>query len=93
MKLLKNLWPIPFKVKKGKIFSLIFRLLVFLLLCALAIGTFGLFSHIKFVGEVVAILSVIAELYGIIGIVLCFLVFFGIVKTRNQKKKRRSKKK
>ena len=93
MNLFKALWPMPFKIKKGKFWSFIFRTLAFALLCAFAIGAMGMLSHIKFIGDVTAVLGIIAELYGIIGIVLCVLVFFGIVKTRKKSSKRRKRSK
>ena len=79
----------PFKVKKGKFWSFIFRLFAFVLLCALALGAISMFSTVKYVGNIVAILGIITELYGIIGVILCFLIYFGIVKTRKKSRKRR----
>lgn len=79
MELLHTLWPMVFKIEKGDVGSFIVRLLLFVAACAVIGWVIGLLSHIFIIGILFRILGAVLELYSVVGIVLCILVFVGVV--------------
>ena len=80
MEFLKNLWPTPFKIKRGNLVSFIVQLIIFLVICAVAAVLIGWLQEIAVIGFVFAILGSLMGIYSIVGIVLCVLVFLGIMR-------------
>lgn len=80
MDFLKTLWPTPFKVKEKDIASLLIQLIIFLLICAVVGVLIGVLAGIPIIGIVFSIIGSLMEVYGIVGIVLCILKFFAVVK-------------
>ena len=79
MEFLKNLWPIPFKIKKGNLGSFIWKLIVFIVVTAIVGTLIGLLAGIPIVGIIFSILGSLVGVYNLIGIVLCVLVFIGVI--------------
>ena len=79
MSLLKTLWPTPFRVKKGDVLSLVIQLIIFIVICAVVGYLIGVLAGVPIIGIIFSIIGGLMELYGLIGIVLCVLKFFGIV--------------
>lgn len=80
MNFLRSVWPIPFKVSRSSVASLIWRIVVFVVVCIIFTALMGILSHIAIVGTIFSILGSLMDLYCTVGIVLCFLVFFGVFK-------------
>jgi len=80
MEMLHKLWPMVFKIEKGNVGSFIVRLILFVVVCAVVGWVIGLLSGIFLIGIIFSILGALLELYGLVGIVLCILVFVGTVK-------------
>lgn len=80
MNTLKKLWPTPFKIEKGNLASFIIQLIIFVVICAVVGVLIGVLSSIPVIGVIFWILGSLMELYSIIGIVLCVLVFLDVVK-------------
>lgn len=80
MDLLKKLWPTPFKIRPKDVVSFLVQLVIFVVVCAVVGFAIGLLAHIPIVGILCSIVGAVLELYGLIGIVLCVLVFLDIVK-------------
>ncbi len=80
MDFLKTLWPTPFKVKEKDIASLLIQLIIFLLICAVVGVLIRVLAGIPIIGIVFSIIGSLMEVYGIVGIVLCILKFFAVVK-------------
>lgn len=80
MDILKTLWPTPFKVKEKDVTSLIVQLIIFVVVCAIAGAVIGLLSALPIIGLVFGIVGGLVGLYGFIGIVLCIVNFFGLIK-------------
>lgn len=81
MDLLKKLWPTCFGVKKGDVGSLIIQLIIFLVICIVGgviIGVLG--SLVSILWPLWSIIGGLFDLYGLVGIVLCVLKFFDVVK-------------
>ena len=73
MSTLKSIWPTPFKIKKGDVASLIIQLVIF-------VGwVISLLSAIPVLGLIFKLVGALVEIYGIVGIVLCVLVFVGVL--------------
>ncbi len=79
MDLLKNLWPTPFKIKKGDLASFLIQLIIFVIVCAVVGVLFGVLGGIPILGIIFWIFGSLLEIYSIIGIVLCVLKFAGVV--------------
>ena len=79
MSTLKSIWPTPFKIEKGNIVSLIIQLVIFLVVCAVVGWLIGLLSGMPIIGVIFSLLGSLMELYSVVGIVLCVLVFLGIL--------------
>ena len=81
MDLLKKLWPTTFSVEKGNVSSLIIQLIIFLVICIVGGVIIGVLSAVLgFLWPVWSLIGGLFELYGIVGIVLCVLNFFDVVK-------------
>ena len=80
MDILKKLWPIPFKITEKDVTSFVVQLVIFILVCAVASVLIGILSLVPIVGILVGIVGRLVELYGLIGTILCSLVFLGVIK-------------
>ena len=80
MDILMKLWPIPFKITEKDVTSFVVQLVIFILVCAVAGVLIGILSLVPIVGILVGIVGRLVELYGLIGIILCILVFLGVIK-------------
>ena len=80
MEFLKQLWPTPFKVQEKNVKSLIVQLIIFILLIAVFSVLIGILAMIPILGAVFAIVGSLVDLYSLIGIVLCVLNFFAVLK-------------
>ena len=79
MDFMKTLWPTPFKIKKGDLASFLIQLIIFLVMTAVAGVVIGFLSGIAIVGVIFSILGSLLGVYSLIGVVLCILVFCGVV--------------
>lgn len=80
MDFLKKLWPTPFKIKKGDIVSLLIQGIIFLLICAVLGWLIGLLANIPIVGIIFGLVGSLMGVYSFVGLVLCVLKFFDVVK-------------
>lgn len=80
MDFIRKLWPTPFKIKKGDIASLLIQGIIFLVICAVLGWLIGLLSGIKVIGIVFGLIGSLMGVYSLVGLVLCVLKFFGVVK-------------
>ena len=80
MDFLKTLWPTPFKVQEKDVKSLVVQLIIFILLIAVFSVLIGILALIPIIGIVFAIVGSLIDLYSLIGIVLCVLNFFAVLK-------------
>lgn len=80
MDMLKKFWPTPFKVKEKDVNSFVVQLIIFVVVCAIAGAVIGILAKIPLIGLIFGIIGWLVELYGTIGIVLCILLFCGIIK-------------
>ena len=80
MDFLKKLWPTCFKVKEKDVASLIVQLIIFVLLCFVVGLLIGILSAFPIIGIIFALIGSLMGLYGLVGIVLCFLKFFDVLK-------------
>ncbi len=67
--MLKQLWPTPFKIKKGKLGSFLLQLIIFIVICAVVGFAIKQLAGIPIVGILAWILGVCLEVYSIVGIV------------------------
>ena len=79
MSTLKTIWPTPFKIKKGDVASLIIQLVIFVVVCAVVGWVISLLSAIPVLGLIFKLVGALVEIYGVVGIVLCVLVFVGVL--------------
>lgn len=80
MELLKKFWPTPFKIKEKDVVSFIIQLVIFVVVCTVIGWLISILSGIPIIGLIFSLLGALMEIYGLVGIVLCILVFLGIVK-------------
>jgi hypothetical protein len=80
MDFLKKLWPTPFKIERKNLVSFLVQLIIFLVICAVVGVLIGVLSSIPIVGIIFWIVGSLMELYSIIGVVLCILVFLDVIK-------------
>ena len=78
MKFFKKFWPTTFKVKKGKLLSLIVQLIIFLIICAVIGWLISILGKLPIIGLFAGLVGTILEIYSVVGIVLCVLNFLGI---------------
>ena len=79
MSILHTLWPMAFRIEKGNVGSFVVRLIVFGAVCAVVNWFIGLLSGIFLIGVLFGLLGSLLELYSLAGILLCILVFAGIL--------------
>ncbi len=80
MDFIKKLWPTPFKIKKGDIASLLIQGIIFLVICAVLGWLIGLLAKFPIIGIIFTLVGSLMEIYSFVGLVLCVLKFFGVVK-------------
>lgn len=80
MDYLKMIWPTPFKVQEKNVVSLVFQLVIFLVVCAIAGVLLGWLTGIPVVGFIFGILGGLMGIYSLVGIVLAVLKFLGMVR-------------
>lgn len=80
MDFLKKFWPTPFKIERKNLTSFIVQLLIFIVVCAVVGILIGVLKSIPIVGIVFGIVGALLELYSLVGIILCILVFLDVVK-------------
>lgn len=80
MDLLKKIWPTPFKIQPKDIVSLLIQGIIFLLICTVAGFIIGLLAKIAIIGVVFGLIGSLMGLYSLVGLILCILKFFDVVK-------------
>lgn len=80
MDTLRKFWPTPFKIKEKDLASFLIQLIIFVVVCAVVGVLFGVLGGIPILGVIFWVLGSLLEIYSIVGIVLCILIFLGIVK-------------
>ncbi len=80
MEFLKKFWPTPFKIEKGNLVSFLVQLIIFLVLTTVFGWLIGLLSALPIVGIVFGLIGSLLGIYTLVGAVLCFLVFFDLLK-------------
>jgi hypothetical protein len=80
MDMLKKLWPTPFKIERKNLSSFLIQLIIFIVVCAVVGVLIGVLSAIPIVGIIFWIVGSLLEIYSLVGIVLCVLVFLDVVK-------------
>lgn len=80
MDFIKKLWPTPFKIQKGNIVSLLIQGIIFLVICAVLGWLIGLLSAIPVIGIIFGLVGSLMGVYSLVGLVLCVLKFFDVVK-------------
>ena len=79
MDFLKKVWPTPFKIEKGNLSSFLVRLILLVVVCAVIGILIGVLARIPVVGILFSLVGSLVELYSIVGVVLCFLVYFDVL--------------
>ncbi len=79
MDMLHSLWPMVFKIQKGDVGSFIVRLILFTVVCAVVGWIISLLSGIFLIGIIFSLLGGLLEIYSVVGVVLCILVFVGVI--------------
>ena len=80
MDMLKKLWPTPFKIERKNLSSFLIQLIIFIVVCAVVGVLIGVLSAIPILGIIFWIFGSLLEIYSIVGIVLCVLVFLDVIK-------------
>lgn len=80
MDLIKTLWPTPFKIERKNPVSFVIQLIIFLVICAVVGILIGVLSSIPIVGVIFWIVGSLMEIYSIVGVILCILVFLDVIK-------------
>ena len=80
MDMLKKLWPTPFKIERKNLSSFLIQLIIFIVVCAVVGVLIGVLSAIPILGIIFWIVGSLLEIYSIVGIVLCVLVFLNVIK-------------
>ena len=80
MDMLKKLWPTPFKIERKNLSSFLIQLIIFIVVCAVVGVLIGVLSAIPILGIIFWIVGSLLEIYSIVGIVLCVLVFLDVIK-------------
>ena len=80
MDFLKTVWPTPFKIEKGNLSSFLVRLILLVVVCAVIGILIGVLARIPVVGILFSLIGSLVELYSVVGVVLCFLVYFDVLK-------------
>ncbi len=79
MDLVKKIWPLSFMVSKKDIKSFIIYLVITLVACAVLGWVLGLLGGIPLIGWIFNILGGLVGLYGLVGVILCILVFLEVI--------------
>ena len=79
MNLVRQIWPTPFRVKKGDILSLVIQIVIFLVVCAVVGWLIGLLASIPVIGWIFGIVGSLMGIYSLVGVILCVLKFLGKV--------------
>ncbi len=79
MNFLHTVWPTPFQIKPKSIGSLVVQLVIFLIICAIAGVFVHWLSNLWLIGWIFRIIGGLVDIYCTVGIVLSFLVFFGLL--------------
>ena len=79
MDFLKKVWPTPFTIEKGNLSSFLVRLILLVVVCAVIGLLIGVLARIPVVGILFGLVGSLVELYSIVGVVLCFLVYFDVL--------------
>ena len=80
MDFLKSLWPTPFKIERKNLTSFLVQLIIFIVVCAVVGVLIGILSAIPILGIIFWIVGGLLEVYSVVGIVLCILVFLDVIK-------------
>ena len=80
MDMLKKLWPTPFKIERKNLSSFLIQLIIFIVVCAVVGVLIGVLSAIPILGIIFWIVGSLLEIYSIVGVVLCVLVFLDVIK-------------
>lgn len=80
MDMLKKLWPTPFKIERKNLTSFLVQLIIFIVVCAVVGVLIGVLSSIPILGIIFWIVGSLLEIYSIVGVVLCVLVFLDVIK-------------
>ncbi len=80
MQFLKTFWPLPFKVRPKDVTSLVVQIIIAVVVCAVFGLLIGLLAWIPIAGILFGLVGSLVELYGLIDIVLCVLVFLDLLK-------------
>ena len=80
MDMLKKLWPTPFKIERKNLSSFLIQLIIFIVACAVVGVLIGVLSAIPIIGIIFWIVGSLLEIYSIVGVVLCVLVFLDVIK-------------
>lgn len=79
MDFLKKVWPTPFKIEKGNLSSFLVRLILLVVVCAVIGVLIGVLARIPVVGILFGLVGSLVELYSVVEVVLCFLVYFDVL--------------
>ena len=79
MDFLKKVWPTPFKIEKRNLSSFLVHLILLIVVCAVIGILIGVLARIPVVGILFGLVGSLVELYSIVGVVLCFLVYFDVL--------------
>ncbi len=80
MAIMKKVWPLAFSVEKKNVQQLVIQLIVHIVACAIAGILIGILVHIPVLGILIGLLGGLVDLYGLIGIVICLLKYFDVLK-------------
>ncbi len=80
MDLLKAIWPFPFRLKAKDVTPFVVQLVILIVAGAIIGALIGLLSSIPVVGLIFKIVGPLVEVYVTVGVVLCFLKFFNVIK-------------
>ena len=79
MDFIKKIWPTAFQVTKSDVKSFVIQLLLFIVVCGVAGWLVGLLGFIPIIGWIFGLVRWIIGVYGLVGVVLCILVFLGVL--------------
>ena len=80
MEFLKALWPMAFSINEKDTTNFVVKLLLFIIACSV-VGIFiGLLAHLPLIGFIFSLIGSLVELYCVVGIVLCVLVYTGVLR-------------
>ena len=80
MDFLRKIWPTPFNIKPGNIGSFLIQLIIFIIICAVVGFLMSLLSGIAVIGPIFAVIGSLMGIYSFVGVILCILRFFNVIK-------------